>query len=89
MVGLLLGWLVTALPPAAVPPRLRPHVALCCGVGNVGNLPFMLLAGMAGDPALPFAAAVGGAAAAQEIANRRVGWGDVSRCTIWYHECGL
>ncbi|EFJ41127.1 hypothetical protein VOLCADRAFT_98930 [Volvox carteri f. nagariensis] len=56
-VGLLLGLLAVRL--AQVPYRLRNQVVLSCGVGNVGNLPFVMLASLAADPALPFSAVMG------------------------------
>ncbi|KXZ51198.1 hypothetical protein GPECTOR_13g685 [Gonium pectorale] len=81
VVGLLLGLL--AVRAAAVPARLRNQVVLCCGVGNVGNLPFMLLAGLAADPGLPFAAALGPAGAA-ELAMRYVALSNLTAALIQF-----
>ncbi|KAG2443954.1 hypothetical protein HXX76_002293 [Chlamydomonas incerta] len=69
VVGLLLGLAAARL--LGVPARLQPHLVLACGVGNVGNMPFILCASLAADSALPFAAALG-ASAATELALRYV-----------------
>ncbi|PNW73583.1 hypothetical protein CHLRE_13g564850v5 [Chlamydomonas reinhardtii] len=69
VVGLLLGLAAARL--LGVPARLQPHLVLACGVGNVGNMPFILCASLAADTALPFAAALG-ATLATELALRYV-----------------
>ncbi|KAG2498465.1 hypothetical protein HYH03_003719 [Edaphochlamys debaryana] len=81
VLGLLLGLLSVRL--AGVPERLRNQMVVSCGVGNVGNLPFVLMAGLAADPALPFAAAMGAGAAA-ELANRYVAVSGLSAALIQF-----
>ncbi|GIL84407.1 hypothetical protein Vretifemale_12957 [Volvox reticuliferus] len=81
VVGLLLGLLAVKL--AGVPLGLRNQLVLSCGVGNVGNLPFVLLAGLAADPALPFAAALGPAVSG-ELAMRYVALSNLSAALIQF-----
>ncbi|GIL56864.1 hypothetical protein Vafri_12158 [Volvox africanus] len=81
VVGLLLGLLAVKL--ARVPPRLRNQLVLSCGVGNVGNLPFVLLAGLAADPALPFAVALG-PGLSRELAMRYVALSNLSAALIQF-----
>ncbi|GLC46287.1 hypothetical protein PLESTB_000995100 [Pleodorina starrii] len=81
VVGLLLGLL--AVRAGRAPYRLRNQLVLSCGVGNVGNLPFVLLAGLAADPALPFAAALGPVAAG-ELAMRYVALSNLSAALIQF-----
>jgi hypothetical protein len=52
-VGLLLGALLAR---AAAPPGLRPHVVAAVGLGNVGNLPLVLVAALVREAGLALGA---------------------------------